>query len=310
MPLITRDYHRQIISTMKDLSRHNKWWSSPVNLGGSGGTGGGSGIPIGGMHGQLIQSKVAYDTSELAYSGIVSSPPSGSLVDNLAHMRLTASGIESRVTVIESTSNLEIQEDDVHVASGVTVLNFEGPVGVVKEGTKTTVTVELGASGIAGAISGILDHGSLVGLEDNDHPHYLLHKNLVKTWPSSGVTLAQGIHSDPGANNFVVDLKSTFNGDATFNGFVNFEDDVDFAGNIEHASPTGQPAEFIDGVMTELRDDNVSNPPTQAEMVSSFGAAGREGFVGVLDDDGGDNDVYLVVDNGLSYWYVTLTKGA
>ena len=86
-PIITRNYQSQVIQTIKELSRSNRWWSSPINLGGVPGSGGGSGEPVGGIFGQLIQTKVAYDTSEAAYSGIMTNVPSGSLVDNLAHMR-------------------------------------------------------------------------------------------------------------------------------------------------------------------------------------------------------------------------------
>jgi len=156
MPVITRDYHRQVIETIKDLSRFNKWWSAPINLGGVPGPGGGSGIPIGGIFGQLIQTKVAYDTSELAYSGILTNVPSGSLVDNLAHMRFTDSGLAARVTILEAASGIagiDIEEDDVLVAAGVTILNFEGdPVSVADNGGgKVTVTISgTGATAISG----------------------------------------------------------------------------------------------------------------------------------------------------------------
>jgi len=126
MPVIVRDYHAQLIQTMKDLARHNKWWSAPINLGGVSGPNGGSGVPIGGIFQQLIQQRVAYDTTEAAYSGIITRPPSGSLVDNLAHIRYNISGLDDRVTILEEIGILQVQDEGVLAVSGVTVLDFVG----------------------------------------------------------------------------------------------------------------------------------------------------------------------------------------
>ena len=56
---------------------------SPIYLGGVSGSGGGIGTSPGGFIGRLIQSKVAYDTSELN----TNTSGSTSLVDNLDHIR-------------------------------------------------------------------------------------------------------------------------------------------------------------------------------------------------------------------------------
>lgn len=57
-------------------------------------------------------------------------------------------------------------------------------------------------------------------------------------------------------------------------------------------------------------ESNTSNPPTDAELDSAFGtpATVGEGFVVLLDDNGGDSNVYLVASNGTSWWYTALTK--
>jgi hypothetical protein len=57
-------------------------------------------------------------------------------------------------------------------------------------------------------------------------------------------------------------------------------------------------------------DDNVSNPPTNAELDTAFGtpAAVGDGFVGVLDDAGGSASVWLCVSDGTEWWYEGLTK--
>lgn len=140
---------------MKELARHNKWWTSPLNLGGVPGSGGGAGIPPGGIFGLLIQTKVAYDTSELSYSGIKTNVPSGTLVDNLAHIRHTISGLDSRVLVLEDTSHvLIVQDEGAVVVSGVTIINFEGLGVTATQTSETGVTVTF--SGFAAtSISGV-----------------------------------------------------------------------------------------------------------------------------------------------------------
>lgn len=140
---------------MKELARHNKWWTSPLNLGGVPGSGGGQGIPPGGIFGMLIQTKVTYDTSELAYSGIQTNVPSGTLVDNLAHIRFSIEGLDDRVLVLEDISHsLVVQEEGFVVVSGVTVINFEGQGITATQTSATGVTVAL--SGIAATnISGV-----------------------------------------------------------------------------------------------------------------------------------------------------------
>jgi len=56
--------------------------------------------------------------------------------------------------------------------------------------------------------------------------------------------------------------------------------------------------------------DNVSNPPTEAELVSAIGshATVGKGFAAVVDDAGIDTNVYLVISSGTSWWIFTGTE--
>ena len=66
--------------------------------------------------------------------------------------------------------------------------------------------------------------------------------------------------------------------------------------------------EVIGGLDTSSA--NVSNPPTAAELDSALGtpASVGAGYQCLLDDNGADTNVYLVVSNGTSWHYVALTK--
>ncbi len=121
----------------------------PLNLGGIAYSGGGYGQPPGGYIGVLPQTRIAYDLSEASNDGWVESGAiaedgtvvSGTLLDNLNHIRY-------RITTLEEGGNLEIQEDDVIVLSGVTIVNFEGGVEVTDEGSgKVTVNISGGSGG-------------------------------------------------------------------------------------------------------------------------------------------------------------------
>lgn len=65
-------------------------------------------------------------------------------------------------------------------------------------------------------------------------------------------------------------------------------------------------------IIAGISTANTSNPPTQAELVSAFGAASSTGagYLTVLDDNNAHTNVYLILNDGSSYWYAAMTKGA
>lgn len=66
------------------------------------------------------------------------------------------------------------------------------------------------------------------------------------------------------------------------------------------------------GLRTKVALDNVSNPPTQAEMVTAFGAAATTGagFIGIINDNNGGTAEYLCWSDGTNYFYAAGTVGA
>ena len=123
MTVVIKSYNTQVLETIRDASRFNKWWSSPLNLGGCPGPDGGSGLPIGGIYSQLIQTKVAYDTTEAAYQGILTNVPSGTLVDNLAHMRfdlIAVSGLIASGVWTPDGTNVYLRTGYTNVGVGIT----------------------------------------------------------------------------------------------------------------------------------------------------------------------------------------------
>ena len=113
----------------------------PLNLGGYHYSGGGLGGPPGGFIGFLPQTRVAYDVTEAAASGIADpiSYSGASLLDNLNHIRY-------RLGIVESGfGGVTVLEDNVVVSPGITVLNFENAdiEYVAPDRVNITITTEL-----------------------------------------------------------------------------------------------------------------------------------------------------------------------
>ena len=139
MPIIT-NLEDKILQLIR--SNQYQWFTVGVNLGGVSGEFGGSGIPLGGFVGQLIQSRVTYDTTEAEVWDL---PVSGiSLVDNLNRIRY-------RINTLEETagSPLVVEDDSVQVASGVVYLNFTGGA-VVTSPAADRVNVYIAGTGAGG----------------------------------------------------------------------------------------------------------------------------------------------------------------
>lgn len=75
-----------------------------------------------------------------------------------------------------------------------------------------------------------------------------------------------------------------------------------FSGVVNHSA----------GLRTKVAVTDTANPPTQAELVTAFGAAATvgAGFMGLLNDNAGGTNEYLVWSDGTNFFYVAGTIGA
>jgi hypothetical protein len=83
-----------------------------------------------------------------------------------------------------------------------------------------------------------------------------------------------------------------------------------FTGTV---TPTGQVVATAAGIRTKQAVNNVTDAlPTQAEMVTAFGAAATtgSGFFGVIKDNDADTNFFICFSNGTSYFAHKMTKGA
>ncbi len=122
----------------------------------------------------------------------------------------------------------------------------------------------------------------------------------LEVWPSGGISITSGTHADPGSDALTTAHYLTVNNSFDVNGESNFD------GRLEHTDTA--PAEFIDGIQTDFSFDNLSATPTDAELKSAFYDPAPEGFMGIVDDDGNGTDMYLVIGDGLDYFYLKFTK--
>lgn len=71
-------------------------------------------------------------------------------------------------------------------------------------------------------------------------------------------------------------------------------------------------ASFPAGHTTKVSTANTANPPTNAELISAFGAAATvgSGFIGIVDDNAGHANEYLIFSDGTKFWQITATAAA
>ncbi len=136
---------RQAASTHALSSRQR----GRVVLGGSSGSAGGSGGPPGGFIGRLIQSKVAYDTTEAATAA-----GSSSLVDNLNHIRQSIADASGDIinSSGSSTDNAIVRWDGTSGSivqdSGVTIDDSDNVGGIT-----TLTATNIGAFNLTGKLT-------------------------------------------------------------------------------------------------------------------------------------------------------------
>lgn len=145
MPVVT-NLEQKILQLIRQ--EKYSWFTTGVNFGGEPGASGGSGVPPGGFTGQLIQSRVTYDTSEAASLDVPVALSGASLLHNLNRIRYWLD--EKNVKFI-------VEDEGVEIASGITVLNFEGALVDVALASGYTDRVNITVSGLA--------YGSLKGNE-------------------------------------------------------------------------------------------------------------------------------------------------
>jgi hypothetical protein len=76
-------------------------------------------------------------------------------------------------------------------------------------------------------------------------------------------------------------------------------------------TPAGQVVATAAGVRTKQAINNVNDTtPTNAELTTSFGAPATvgAGFVGIVKDNDTDTNCFVVVSNGVTYYYLKFTK--
>jgi hypothetical protein len=136
-------YERTIIDLIGSSARNFK--ALPLNLGAVQGSGGGVGAPPGGYIGWLPQTRVAYDTEE---SASLATSVSGSVLDNLNHIRYRLNILESGGSIIVTDDNNSLSYLDT------TDLHFVGSGVVVTDLGGGEVQIEINATGSGGG-SGI-----------------------------------------------------------------------------------------------------------------------------------------------------------
>jgi hypothetical protein len=68
----------------------------------------------------------------------------------------------------------------------------------------------------------------------------------------------------------------------------------------------------LDGLKVKYTEDDVAGPPTDAQLDTAFGTPATlgAGYIGILDDNSADADVYICFTNDISWWHIKGIKAA
>jgi len=120
----------------------------------------------------------------------------------------------------------------------------------------------------------------------------------IQVWPSGGISITAGVHSDPGAGIIKLDHDLETDNDATFNSGIEVSGLADLLGDLDVAGL----ATFAGELYIPRFVDNVSNPPTSGELDTAFGGTPNDGFLAIVDDAGLGTDVYLILVSSGTYF--------
>lgn len=176
----------------------------------------------------------------------------------------------------------------------------------------------------------VLDHGSATGLGDDDHTQYVLadgtramtlldvdnveiNGNVISTTNANGdlSLLPNGTGSV-----IVGNAGDVIIGDGTLRTTRPHTASKVDLGNATYPFNEGVFSGLLNangGVVTAFSTDDVTNPPTDAELDTAFGTPTSlaDGFIGILDDNALGANVYLCValnHDTDEWWFASLTK--
>lgn len=145
---MTEKLEYTVLDMIESAARSMK--TTPLNLGGVGGSAGGVGGPPGGFIGQLPQYRVTYDTLEAATLTTLPSGVAGasgwSLVDNLNHIRYRIGVLESGV-VASGGSITVIDDNTPHTYIAVDTIHFSGAGVAITDLGSGDIRVSITSSG-------------------------------------------------------------------------------------------------------------------------------------------------------------------
>jgi hypothetical protein len=242
-------YEVTVLDLINSVERSNR--SLPLLLGGIPSSGGGEGGPPGGFIGYLPQTRVTYDYTEIAATGILSSGGTPTLYDNLNHIR-------KRLTVLEASgvggsSALSVYDEGSLVATGVIIIDFLGNLVTATKPSQGRVSV---------TISGSTDtYQDKVSATDTT-PDYL--KNKIRAGTNVTITLVSG-----GANEFLQIAAATSGGSSTSKVKASSTDTTEDYLNLKLRTSPNITFTLVSGGANEFIQASGNFPDTKKVLVDS-----------------------------------------
>ncbi len=228
----------------------------------------------------LFDETVSVITSDSSGGALIVTNPDTTANSNAVTINPSGSGAGLYIAPVEiDTVGIKI----LAVASTVPMINVDGATGgAAWVGAATTGMVQLSSDGALAADASLLriaSSGQPAGANDGAC------LEILESGAAQATSYAVKIDSTSNEALHVATGKALFDECAT----------------------------FTTGLRTQVAVTDVADPPTQANMVTAFGAAATAGagFIGFLNDANGGVNTYLCVSSGTSWYYVAkMTVGA
>jgi hypothetical protein len=238
-------------------------------------------------------------------------------------------------TVVSSTNLNEIECVSITASSNVTIT---GELQVNDKITTRSTATEIDTGGIEANLetsgkvivlrgdsidqsyTAVYDNNTFSVFRSNGTLGGLIIDCLTDATPGTDFGFKMNAYaSDPDSGsgsvaNGVITLNSISGGSGSGAAVPDAENTVSFQNNgtaIATIKGTGRGDFTNGGIVTKYSENNVSTPPTGAEMNTAFGNSSEvtDGFIGILNDAGADARVYTCLAVGDGKWAYSSTAG-
>ena len=254
---------------------------------GDGSSGSGNNIlwtGIGGLHKFSIDNSGNINADGTAHDLAGTLNLSGNALTSSGALTITPNAGNNLNVALSTTGDFAVNTDDLYVdtSAGKVGVNTTAPGALLEIKSNDTPNENMFSIVSGGVEKFRID-------EDGD-----INTNTSVTWTSGGNLILN-------ASGGIMRFQSASR--------MYFDDPIGIGGDpgvtpVAHLTVTGGDIKLV------VNTDNVSNPPTDAELDTAFGTPATlgAGYMALIDDNGAGSNFYIVCSDGTNWWHSAFTK--